>query len=110
MKGHKLIQDRFRRNRGGYTRLLKIYCERCGNFVALYQKDGPGALKRMYLDRIFLPKTFTYTGALSYKKLPNLVCSECKQVIGVPMLYQKEKRPAFRLFEGSVIKKISRAQ
>ena len=57
MKKSKLKQDKFRKSRGGYSRFLIINCEKCEGFIALYQKDGPGPLKRMYLDRIFSPKS-----------------------------------------------------
>lgn len=91
---------------GGYSRLLQVSCERCGNVVALYQKDGPGPLKRMYLDRIMEPQKLVVTTSTLIGKVPPLTCSKCKHVLGVPYIYQKEKRSAFRLFEGSVTKKI----
>jgi len=93
----KLKRDKYRKARGGYSRLLQVSCERCGNVVALYQKDGPGPLKRMYLDRIIEPDNVTGK---------NLVCSKCKHLLGVRYVYEKEKRPAFRLFEGAVTKKV----
>ena len=99
-------KDKYKKARAGYSRLLEIKCEKCGNLVALYQKDGQGALKRMYLDRIFSPEKLTKLQNVTIKKIPNLICSKCKQIIGIPYIYQKEKRPAFRLFEGSVTKKI----
>ncbi|KKS56835.1 MAG: hypothetical protein UV23_C0035G0007, partial [Candidatus Nomurabacteria bacterium GW2011_GWF1_42_40] len=52
MKVFTLKRDKFRKARGGYARILEIRCEKCGHFLALYQKDGPGPLKRMYVDRI----------------------------------------------------------
>src|SRR3989344_4865635 len=85
---------------------LEIKCEKCGNTLALYQKDGPGPLKRMYVDRIFSPEKLAKLQNVTIKKTPNLICLKCKQIIGIPYVYQKEKRLAFRLFEGSVIKKI----
>ena len=100
MENIKLKKDRYRRARGGYSRLLKISCERCGNVVALYQKDGPGPLKRMYVDRIV--ESYAKAGV-------NLVCHKCGHVLGIRYIYEKEKRFAFRLFEGSVTKKIIRA-
>jgi len=56
-------------------------------------------LKRLYLDRIINrgPKT---------KDSRNLICKECKTVIGTPMLYKKERRPAYRLFAGAIEKEI----
>jgi len=99
-------QDKYKKVRGGYSRFLEIKCEKCGSFIATYQKDGPGPLKRMYIDRIFFPQNLVNLQKIAIKKIPNLICSKCKQIIGIPYIYKKEERPAFRLFEGSVIKKI----
>lgn len=95
MKVDKLKADRFRKARGGRSKLLKISCESCGSYLFSYQKDGPGILKRLYLDRIDNPKF--------HMKL-NLLCPNCKFLIGVPITYKKESRPAYRLFAGSVTK------
>jgi len=85
---------------------LEISCEGCGQIVGFYQKDGPGILKRMYLDRIYKSKDYSDLAGKSFKSLPPLVCRKCGRLLGVPMIYEKEKRPAFRLFQGAVIKKI----
>ena len=106
----KLKKDKYKKARGGYSRLLEIKCEKCKNLIALYQKDGPGPLKRMYVDRIFSPKKLVNFQLIATKKIPNLICSKCKQIIGIPYIYQKEKRPAFRLFEGSITKKITKSE
>lgn len=74
-----------------------LYCEKCKEKIFLYQKDGPGILKRLYFDRIKSSKNIS-------KK--NLVCNKCKTVLGIPIIYQKEKRLAYRLFAGAVAKKI----
>lgn len=78
--------------------MLDVKCAKCNTHLFYYQKDGPGILKRTYLDRII--------GAKIGKT--NLVCSKCKELLGVPIIYKKENRPAIRLFEGSVTKKISK--
>ena len=72
-----------------------MICEKCKAKVAVYQKDGPGLLKRLYVDRIIEP-------VVNPKK--NLMCEKCKTILGVPIIYQKEKRPAFRLFVGAICK------
>lgn len=110
MKHLRLKHDEYREARGGYSRLLEIQCEHCGHVLALYQKDGPGPLKRMYLDRIFSPESFLKLQRLPIKKVPNLVCPHCKRLIGIPYIYEKEKRPSFRLFEGAVKKKVVSAK
>lgn len=87
--------DKYRKARGGYSRVLQLSCASCGHSLFRYQKDGPGILKRLYLDRI-----------QDYSSSSNLSCPKCKTVLGVKIIYKKENRPAYRLFVGSVTKKI----
>ncbi len=94
-----LKNDKYRKARGGYSRFLNIFCDSCGEHLALYQKDGPGELKRMYLDRIFAPK-------ISPSKAHEFICPSCKKIVGTFYTYKKEKRLAIRLFQGSISKKI----
>ena len=101
-----LKNDKYKKNRGGYSRLLEISCEGCGEFLGFYQKDGPGLLKRMYLDRIYKSKDYSDLGDKSFKLLPQLICKKCGRLLGVPIIYEKENRFAFRLFQGAVVKKI----
>lgn len=102
----KLKSDKYRKARGGYSRFLNIFCEHCGAKVLVYQKDGTGPLKRLYLDRIFAPKGLVNFQTMS--KMPNLVCSKCKTVLAIPYMYKKENRNAYRLFVGAVTKKITK--
>ncbi len=88
--------DKYKKARGGASRLMEIYCQKCNGIICKYQKDGPGSLKRMYLDRIS-----DSTVILSGKTLN---CSE-GHIVGTRMIYEKEDRPAFRVFADSVIKK-----
>lgn len=88
--------DKYKKARGGWSRMLDICCEHCGNHICFYQKDGPGPLKRMYHDRI--------SGVSTDES--NLVCPKCKEVLGVGIIYEKENRPAYRLFAGSITKKV----
>ena len=93
-----LKNDQYRRSRGGHSRLLDLSCAKCGTHLFNYQKDGPGILKRTYLDRV-----------VGFKiNKANLVCPNCKELLGVPIIYKKENRPAIRLFEGAVSKKITK--
>jgi len=95
----KFSNDKFKKNRGGYSRWLKLNCEKCKHQVLLYQKNGPGILKRLYFDRINTSKN-------TLSKNKNLICQKCKTVLGVPIIYQKEKRLSYRLFAGAVEKQI----
>ena len=89
--------DKYKKVRGGYSRLLEISCQKCSSVICKYQKDGPGNLRRMYFDRISEPQI-----SISRK---DLTCFK-GHLLGVKIIYEKENRPAFRLFVDSVIKKI----
>lgn len=108
MKKIEFKKDRYQKARGGNSRLLNLSCSKCNSFVALYQKDGPGSLKRIYLDRIFSPDYLVGIDATAFKKLKPLTCQNCNQILGVPYLYEKEDRPSFRLFDGTISKKINK--
>src|ERR1017187_272071 len=88
--------DKYSQTRGGWSRIFDISCEHCNAHVCFYQKDGPGPLMRMYFDRMI---GFTPT----YKKL---VCNKCNRELGLKIIFTKEKRPAYRLFQSSVNKKL----
>ena len=96
----KLKNDRYRKARGGYSRFLRVSCESCGAFLLLYQKDGPGPLKRLYIDRIVAPD--------GLGKAKQLSCASCKMAIGTFSIYEKEKRPAYRLYQDAVTKRIAK--
>ncbi|MEI7749701.1 MAG: hypothetical protein WCJ25_01720 [Candidatus Moraniibacteriota bacterium] len=91
----KLKSDRYKSARGGASKLLAISCQTCGASICRYQKDGPGNLRRMYIDRI------------SEANIPltnkDFSCPN-GHLIGVAIVYKKESRPAFRLITGMVTK------
>lgn len=74
--------------------------------MCLYQKDGPGILKRMYLDRIYDFTSWTGLEQLPIKRVPPFVCGACREHLGIPIVYAKENRLAYRLFVGAVTKAI----
>ncbi len=102
----KFKNDNYKRTRGGYSRLLDISCAHCGSHLFYYQKDGQGLLKRMYLDRIYKSGKYIDFTKSQLANVPQLRCDECKKLLGTPYIYKKENRLAFRLFVGSVSKKI----
>lgn len=97
MPKNSFINDRYKKVRGGYSRLLEISCEKCKEVVCSYQKDGPGGLRRMYLDRILNSRV-----SITRK---DFSCSN-DHLLGIKIMYEKENRPAFRLFVDSIKKKI----
>jgi ribosomal protein S27E len=88
----KFKSDKFRKSRGGHSRWLLISCAKCKAELFPYQKDGPGILKRLYLDRIV--------------GQARISCDKCKTVIGIKTMYKKENRPVIRLFVGAIEKKV----
>ena len=93
--------DKFKKHREGQSRWLLLHCEKCANPIALYQKDGPGMLKRLYMDRIIAPK------GLSNK---NFICKNCNTLLGIQYVYEKENRLAYRLFAGAIGKTIIKTE
>ena len=91
----KLIRNRYTKTRGEPT-LYQISCALCKSPVLLYQKDGGGKLLRCYIDRIHYPKELDPKAALT--------CTRCKSVLATPMVYEPERRDAFRLIPGSFTK------
>ena len=106
MKDFSLKKDKYKSARGGYSRLLNIYCRKCENLLLIYQKDGPGNLKRLYMDRIFSPAKLVDLQTLNLNSVTALKCNKCNEILGTPFIYAKEKRKAFRLYQDAVIKKI----
>ena len=103
-KDFSFKSDKYRKNRGGHSRWLLLSCEKCDNPIAVYQKDGPGILKRLYLDRIFEPKE------LKDENNKNIICHKCKTLLGIQYVYEKENRLAYRLFAGAIGKKIVKGE
>ena len=93
----EFIKDSYKSDRGGYSRLCKISCHKCRDVVCLYQKDGPGNLRRLYIDRMSDLKVSI--------KNKTLICNN-GHILGIKIVYEKEDRSAFRLFVDSVAKKV----
>lgn len=97
---YKFKNDQYKRARGGSSRVLSISCQGCGERITHYQKDGPGELRRMYLDRFI---DFEVSG-------DSFDCPSCNRNLGILIDYKKESRPAYRLFVGAVSKRIVSAK
>lgn len=95
---YKIKRDKYQKARGGYSRILDITCEHCGQHVCYYQKDGPGGLRRMYVDRMIDTQP---DGKL-------FACSNCQQELAIKIIWKKENRPAYRLFAEAVRKTVIR--
>ncbi len=54
----------------------------------------------MYLDCILAPKISSTNNEFA--------CPSCKKILGTFIMYEKEKRRAIRLYQGSILKKIGK--
>src|SRR5438093_140318 len=77
--------DPYRKARGGYARLLAVSCATCGTHLFSYQKDGPGIVKRLYLDRISQSHMYEGLQHHALQHLPQLLCPHCGEHLGIPM-------------------------
>ena len=105
---YAFTRDRYRTSRGNYSRRLDVSCRKCGNLILTYQKDGPGNLRRIYLDRILSPAALRGLQARKLSGIPHLSCTKCREILAVPYLYTKENRKAFRVFQDAIIKMVRR--
>lgn len=100
-------KDKYLRQRGGTAKVIDVNCMACGALLFVYQKDGPGWLKRCYLNRILSPEKYSSLqknkNIKSVDDMSNLVCV-CGQVIGSPMKH-KDGRLAFHLIRGKFKRK-----
>jgi len=89
------------------SRIFQIYCSKCGSEVCVYQKEGAGNLLRIFLNKIISPNNMVemFKTIKTKRDLHGLKCPSCGELIGVPMIYDKDNRLAFRLIPNKIIKK-----
>ena len=101
----KFKNDRYKKARGIFSRMLEISCAGCGNQILQYQKEGPGSLKRMYLDRIHAPDNLVGLERSDLKDLKPLKCDQCDTMLGTPYCHKREGRLAYRVIPGRISKR-----
>jgi len=97
----ELKRDKYRDARKGRSRLLSLYCRKCRRSIVRYQKDGAGPLLRLYFDRILYPEKLVGLQKKSIKNTHPLKC-KCGELVGMPVVYNKEKRKSFRLYQDAL--------
>lgn len=98
-------RDKYKLARGPLTKILVLFCRVCGAEVLTYQKDGPGPIRRLYFDRIFAPKKLVHLEMKRLTTIAPLRCAKCKEDLGTPYVYVKEKRKAFKVYQDALVKK-----
>ena len=107
-KINKFKKDKYKSARGGYSRLLNLHCLKCDTVFAEYQKDGPGNLRRLYMDRIMAPEKLIGLEKNSVKDISPIKCPKCGFIVRMPYIYKKENRKAFRIFQDAIVKRIKK--
>ena len=105
---YDFIRDEYLEKRGGMPHFLNIYCDHCGKHILLYQKDNPGKLKRLYLDRIVAPELLTELDSLPLEDIPQLRCLECSRLIAIAEDYDSEPRKVYLLLSFATINKVAK--
>jgi hypothetical protein len=108
----KFKRDSYMKRRGAPA-MLMISCAGCSHYLMSYQKDGPGPLLRCYLDRIHHPEELEKRQYLAFDKktTQKLACANCHEVVGTPIVYEKEDRPAYHMRQGFFsIKKVKKTK
>ncbi len=95
----KIKKDKYFRERGGTAKIIKVRCSRCNSLIFIYQKDGPGWLKRCYFNRIIFPDKYALLSKTKdINGIDKVVCS-CGEIIGSPIKH-KDGRLAYHLIRG----------
>jgi hypothetical protein len=105
-KDFEIKRDKYKSSRGGGSKMLDLHCRKCNEVFAVYQKDGPGNLRRMYMDRVLFPEKLVGLQKKAIKDVGVIKCEKCGFVVGVPYVYKKENRKAFRVFQDAIMKKV----
>jgi hypothetical protein len=104
----KIKKDKYLRERGGTAKIINVSCDKCGKLIFVYQKDGPGWLKRCYLNRIVSPKEYASLSKKikDPKELKPLIC-QCGFNLGSPIKH-KDGRIAYHLIRGNFKRTINK--
>ncbi len=102
----KFKKDIYTNNRWWYSRITNLYCRVCSYNFAVYQKDWPWNLRRLYMDRILYPENLTNLDKENINEVKTLCCPNCKEDLWTPYIYKKEDRKAFKVYQDMIIKKV----
>ena len=95
---YRFQKDKFKKNRGKWSRVLEIRCHFCKKHLFYYQKDGPGNLERSYIDRFI---------DINPEHKKEFKCKNCGELLGIYQPYKKENnRQAYSWLVGSLEYKI----
>jgi len=90
--------DKYTKGRGNFAKKVEIRCVNCATAIFNYQKEGHGAIEKMYFDNIL--------DNFGVKKDAILLCPNCEKVLGKRFVFGKDKKLAFKVYPGAIYYKI----
>lgn len=94
----KFTNDKYTKGRGKFSKRVTIKCVNCAEIVFSYQKEGNGAIEKLYFDNIL--------DNFAVKKDAKLICPKCEKVLGSRFIFGKDKKMAFKVYPGAIFYKI----
>lgn len=108
-----MAKNKLKKQKGasGNDKIYDIVCGKCGQKAFTYLKLGKGMILRCYLSRILEPSRFERlledSSIRKASDLPNIQCTQCEEVLGVPIKRQ-DGRYAYRMRQGYFHKKLQK--
>ena len=94
---------------GKKHKTYKIKCGKCDAYVLTYHKYGAGkSILRLYHSNIAAPENLVKKLNSHFSKInevPNLICPECEEVLGVPAI-SKGQKWVYRMRQGYFHRKL----
>lgn len=90
--------DKYTKGRGSFSKQVAIKCVNCSEIIFNYQKEGNGAIEKLFLDSIL--------DNFIVKKKAKLTCPKCEKVLGVRFVFGKDKKMAFKVYPGAIYYRI----
>lgn len=94
----KYVSDKYTKGRGSFSKRVEVKCVNCATIQFNYQKDGNGAIEKIFFDSIL--------NNFSVKKESKLICSKCEKLLGSRFVFGKEKKMAFKVYPGAIYYRI----
>lgn len=90
--------DKYTKGRGNFAKKVEIRCVNCAEQLFNYQKEGHGAIEKLFFDLIL--------DNFVVKKEVVLSCPKCEKVLGKRFVFGVEKKQAFKVYPGAIYWKI----
>ncbi|MFA7301209.1 MAG: hypothetical protein WC069_02790 [Candidatus Shapirobacteria bacterium] len=98
MEKIKFTSDKYTKGRGSFSKRVFVKCVNCSEVIFNYQKEGNGAIEKLFFDKIL--------DNFGVKKESKLVCPKCEKILGSRFVFGKDKKQAFKVYPGAIYYRI----